>query len=139
GHVNPPVLANYFGNCLSGCGAMDKTTMLIGKEGFVKLHKTLTNKNGPMLDLYSVGEFFTDRMPSTMIGAAGTPKLKSYDIDFGWGKSKKVETISLDFNGSISMNACKESSDGLEIGVVLPANEMDIFVCTFQDGLQSYI
>ncbi|GJU31609.1 hypothetical protein Tco_1175198 [Tanacetum coccineum] len=78
GHINPSVLANYFGNCLSGCGAMDKTTMLTGKEGFVNaakllgevLHKTLTNKNGPMLDLYSVGEFFTDGMPSTMIGAA---------------------------------------------------------------------
>nr|GFC85174.1 malonyl-coenzyme A:anthocyanin 3-O-glucoside-6''-O-malonyltransferase-like [Tanacetum cinerariifolium] len=103
------------------------------------LHKTLTNKNGPMLDLDSVSEFFADGMPSTMIGVAGTPKLKSYDIDFGWGKPKKVETISLDFSGSISMNACKESSDDLEIGVVLPANEMDICVRTFQDGLQSYI
>ncbi|GKC06652.1 malonyl-coenzyme A:anthocyanin 3-O-glucoside-6''-O-malonyltransferase-like protein [Tanacetum coccineum] len=147
GRINPPVPVNYFGNCLSGCFVMEKTTMLTGKEGFVNaakllgeaLHKTLTNKNGPMLDLDSVSEFFADGMPSTMIGVAGTPKLKSYDIDFGWGKPKKVETISLDFNGSISMNACKESSDDLEIGVVLPANEMDIFVRTFQDGLQSYI
>ncbi|PWA37145.1 ATP-NAD kinase-like domain-containing protein [Artemisia annua] len=145
--VDPPVPANYFGNCLSGCYAMEKTAMLTGKEGFVNaakllgnsLHNTLTNKKGVMLDIETLGELFADGLPTSMVGVAGTPKLKSYDIDFGWGKPKKVETISLDFNGSISMNACRESSDDLEIGVVLPANEMDIFVRTFQDGLQSYI
>nr|GEV61680.1 malonyl-coenzyme A:anthocyanin 3-O-glucoside-6''-O-malonyltransferase-like [Tanacetum cinerariifolium] len=101
------------------------------------LHEALTCKNGPIIDLELFGESFVDEMPTTMIGVAGTPKLKSYDIDFGWGKPKKVETISIDFSKSISMNACKESSNDLEIGVVLPAKEMEIFVRTFQDASQS--
>nr|GEV61681.1 malonyl-coenzyme A:anthocyanin 3-O-glucoside-6''-O-malonyltransferase-like [Tanacetum cinerariifolium] len=137
--LNLPVPANYFGNCLGGCFALEKTTMLTGKEGFINaakllgesLHKTLTNKKG-MLDLEFDSDLFADGVPSTMIGVAGTPKLKFYDIDFGWGKPKKVETVSIDYNGSISMNACKESNDDLEIGVCLPAAEMKTFIHTFQ-------
>jgi hypothetical protein len=144
--LNPPVPANYFGNCLSGCFALEKTTMLTGKEGFINaakllgesLHKTLTNKKGAMLDLESDSDLFADGVPSTMIGVAGTPKLKFYDIDFGWGRPKKVETVSIDYDGSISMNACKESNDDLEIGVCLPAAEMKTFIHTFQGGLQTY-
>ncbi|GJU55136.1 malonyl-coenzyme A:anthocyanin 3-O-glucoside-6''-O-malonyltransferase-like protein [Tanacetum coccineum] len=106
--LNPPVPANYFGNCLSGYLEFDS-------------------------------DLFADGVPSTMIGVAGTPKLKFYDIDFGWGKPKKVETVSIDYNGSISMNACKESNDDLEIGVCLPAAEMKTFIHTFQGGLQTYL
>ncbi|PWA42279.1 Chloramphenicol acetyltransferase-like domain-containing protein [Artemisia annua] len=145
--LNPPVPATYFGNCLSGCWASEKTTMLTGKEGFINaaklvgesLHKTLTNKKGVMLDLESMSDLFADGVASTMIGVAGTPKLKFYDIDFGWGKPKKVETVSLDYNCSISMNACKESYDDLEIGVSLPAAEMKTFIHTFEGGLKTYV
>ncbi|GJY17945.1 malonyl-coenzyme A:anthocyanin 3-O-glucoside-6''-O-malonyltransferase-like protein [Tanacetum coccineum] len=85
-----PIPSANFGNYLSGCYALEKTTLITKKEGFVNaakllgeaLHKTLTNKNGPLLDLGSLGELFADGMPTTMIGVAGTPKLKFYDIDF---------------------------------------------------------
>ncbi|GKB92608.1 malonyl-coenzyme A:anthocyanin 3-O-glucoside-6''-O-malonyltransferase-like protein [Tanacetum coccineum] len=91
------------------------------------------------LDLESDIDVFADGVPTSMIGVAGTPKLKFYDIDFGWGKPKKVETVSIDCNGSISMNACKESNDDLEIGVCLPADEMKTFVRSFENGLQAFV
>lgn len=51
--------------------------------------------------------------------------------DFGWGKPGKVETVLIDYNGSISMNASKKSNEALEIGVCLSTIEMETFVRNF--------
>ncbi|KAL7587268.1 hypothetical protein Lser_V15G40410 [Lactuca serriola] len=143
--MHPPVPQCYFGNCVWGCITIAKTTLLTGKDGFVtaakllgeSLHKTLTDKDGVVKDIGSFDGLFSEGMPSTMMGVAGTPKLKFYDLDFGWGKPKKHETISIDYNGSISISACKESNEDLEIGVSLSATEMDAFVAIFEDGLKA--
>ncbi|KAD4981807.1 hypothetical protein R6Q59_001524 [Mikania micrantha] len=145
--MSPPIPTSYFGNCVGGCVAMDRTTRLTGKDGFVtaakligeSLHKTLTDKDGIVKEIESFGELFSNGIPTSMIGVAGTPKLKFYDMDFGWGKPKKIETISIDYNGSISMNACKEKNEDLEIGVCLPITEMESAVRIFEVGLEEYI
>ncbi|MFS7949322.1 putative anthocyanin 6''-O-malonyltransferase [Helianthus anomalus] len=145
--MNPPFPAAYFGNCLGGCMAMENTKRLTGKEGFVtaakligeSLHKTLTDKDGMFKEIESYDDLFSNGIPETMIGVAGTPKLKFYDVDFGWGRPKKIETISIDYNGSISMNAYKENYEDLEIGVCLSTSEMECFVRIFEDGLEKYI
>ncbi|KAL8228480.1 hypothetical protein R6Q57_016064 [Mikania cordata] len=141
--MNPPIPAAYFGNCVGGCMAMERTTRLTGKEGFVtaakligeSLYKTLTDKEGIVKEIESFGDLFSNGIRTPMIGVSGTPKLKFYDMDFGWGKPKKIETISIDYNGSISMNACKENNEDLEIGVCLPTTQMEFFVRLFNDGL----
>ncbi|KAK9072250.1 hypothetical protein SSX86_008683 [Deinandra increscens subsp. villosa] len=145
--MNPPVPPTYFGNCVGLCGAMEKTTRLTGKDGFVNaakligenLHKTLTDKDGVVKEVESFGDMLANGLPSTIIGVAGTPKLKFYEMDFGWGKPKKIETISIEYSGSISMNACKEKSEDLEIGVCLPSVTMERFVGIFDNGLKEYI
>ncbi|KAK9057942.1 hypothetical protein SSX86_022781 [Deinandra increscens subsp. villosa] len=145
--LKPPLPSAYFGNCVGWCAATEKTTRLTGKDGFVNaakligenLHKTLTDKNGVVKEIESFGDLFADGLPRTMIGVAGTPKLKFYEMDFGWGKPTKIETISIDYNGSISMNACKEKSEDLEIGVCLPSAVMEHFVGIFDNGLKEYI
>ncbi|KAL9992078.1 putative anthocyanin 6''-O-malonyltransferase [Helianthus debilis subsp. tardiflorus] len=81
----------------------------------------------------------SDGIPTAIISIAGTPKLKLYDIDFGWGKPKKLERISLDYGASISIDAGKESDQGLEIGVCLTATQMQDFVRVFNLGLEPYI
>ncbi|KAI7757336.1 hypothetical protein M8C21_017120 [Ambrosia artemisiifolia] len=145
--MNPAIPAAYFGNCVGGCMALEQSKLLTGKEGFVNaakllgesLHKRLTDKDGVVREIESFGDLFANGIPTTMIGVAGTPKLKFYEMDFGWGKPKKIETISIDYNGSISMNACKENSEDLEIGVCLTTIEMECFVRIFKHGLEEYI
>ncbi|KAI3780763.1 hypothetical protein L2E82_10753 [Cichorium intybus] len=145
--LNPPIPAAYFGNCVTFTMAMEKASLLTGKEGFLtaarllgeNLHKTLNDKDGIVKDFGSFEDLFKDLKPTTAMGVAGTPKLKFYDLDFGWGKPKKHETISIDYNGSISVSACKEASEDLEIGVPLSATEMEAFVRIFNDGLETYI
>ncbi|KAL4573057.1 hypothetical protein LXL04_019850 [Taraxacum kok-saghyz] len=144
---DPPIPAAYFGNGVTFCWAAEKPSLLSGKEGFVNgakllgdcLHKTLTDKDGVVKDLGSFEDLFINVKPTSWIGVAGTPKLKFYDLDFGWGKPKKHETISIDYNGSISLSACKDQNEDLEIGVCLLPSEMEAFVRIFKDGLETYI
>ncbi|KAJ0668113.1 putative anthocyanin 6''-O-malonyltransferase [Helianthus annuus] len=144
--LNPVIPAAYFGNCVGPCVAMENTIQLRSKEGFVtaakligeSLHKTLTDKDGVVKEIESFEDLFPNGVPTTMIWVAGTPKLKFYDMDFGWGRPKKLETVSIDYNGAISMNASKEENDDLEIGVCLPATQMKSFVRIFEDGLEAY-
>ncbi|CAH1433582.1 unnamed protein product [Lactuca virosa] len=126
---------------------MEKTKLLTGKEGFVtatkllgeSLHQVLTDKDGIVKDYVPLDNLFAELKPTTAMGVAGTPKLKFYDLDFGWGKPKKHETISIDYSGSISVNAYKESNEDLEIGVCLSATEMEAFLSIFDHGLKAYI
>ncbi|GJS03227.1 malonyl-coenzyme A:anthocyanin 3-O-glucoside-6''-O-malonyltransferase-like protein [Tanacetum coccineum] len=76
-------------------------------------------------------------MPTTMTWVYGTPKLRFYDMDFGWGKPKKLETVSIDYTRAISINSCKESNGDLEIGVCISATEMENFVQIFDNGLKA--
>ncbi|GKC01258.1 malonyl-coenzyme A:anthocyanin 3-O-glucoside-6''-O-malonyltransferase-like protein, partial [Tanacetum coccineum] len=125
-----------------------KTNLLIGKEGFINaakllgenLHKTLTDyKDGVVKDHKEYLNLFSHGMPTTMTWVSGTPKLRFYDLDFGWGKPKKLETISIDYIGAISLNSCKESKEDLEIGVCISTTLMEDFVCIFEDGFKAYI
>ncbi|GJZ30200.1 malonyl-coenzyme A:anthocyanin 3-O-glucoside-6''-O-malonyltransferase-like protein [Tanacetum coccineum] len=148
--MKPPIPAAYFGNCVGGCAAVAKTNLLIGEEVFItgakligeNLHKTLTDyKDGILKD---VKESFNELvssvgMPITMTWVYGTPKLRFYDMDFGWGKPKKLETVSIDYNGAISINSCKKSDGDLEIGVCISATEMENFVQIFDNGLKAYL
>ncbi|KAJ0726296.1 putative anthocyanin 6''-O-malonyltransferase [Helianthus annuus] len=145
--MNTKIPATYFGNCIGWCMAMEQAKQLTGKEGFMtaakligeNLHKRLTDKDGVVKVIESFGDLFSNGIPTTSIGVAGTPKLKFYDMDFGWGNPTKIETISIDYKEAISMNSCKENNEGLEIGVCLPSTEMESFVRIFEDGLEKYV
>ncbi|KAK1439735.1 hypothetical protein QVD17_05555 [Tagetes erecta] len=145
--LDPPIPAAYFGNCVMPCMTAARTSILKEKGGFLtaakmigeNLHKMLTDKDGIVKDMGPFKDRFPDEWPTKITGVAGTPKLKFYDLDFGFGKPKKHETVSIDYNGSISISACRESNEDLEIGVCLSATEMDGFVSNFNSGLESYI
>ncbi|KAJ0437318.1 putative anthocyanin 6''-O-malonyltransferase [Helianthus annuus] len=144
--MNPALPASYFGNCVGWCYVPAQSKVLTGKEGFVtaakllgeSLHERLTDKDGIMKDIV-FDDLFSSGVPPTIIGIAGTPKLKFYDMDFGWGKPRKIETVSIDYSQSVSMNACREKDEDLEIGLSLPINQMKLFVNTFEEGLKPYV
>ncbi|KAI3675120.1 hypothetical protein L1987_84704 [Smallanthus sonchifolius] len=145
--IDPPIPIAYFGNCNKPCMNLARTTTLKEKEGFLtaakligeNLYKMLTDKDGILKDTVSIEDYFSEGGPTMMMGVAGTPKLKFYDLDLGFGKPIKHETISIDYSGSISISASRESNEDLEIGMCLFATEMDVFVTNFNSGLESYI
>ncbi|KAI3518465.1 hypothetical protein L1887_07242 [Cichorium endivia] len=144
--LDPPLPQTYFGNCVGASITTTlKSTLLAGNNGFLlaaelfgkALKETIKKKNGVIED----GEplIKTAFAPVPGISVSGTPKTKIYDVDFGWGKPKKHETISIDHNGSISVNASKESPADIEIGVSLPTKQMDAFISIFSEELEGTI
>ncbi|KAK9052556.1 hypothetical protein SSX86_029185 [Deinandra increscens subsp. villosa] len=143
--LDPPVPATYFGNCGAPCVVTIKKVDLSGENGFVMaakligegISKMVNNKEGILKDAERWHDGF--KIPARKIGVAGTPKLNFYDIDFGWGKPIKYEIVSIDYNGSVSIGACKESAQDFEIGLCFPSKQMEAFAQIFNDGLESAI
>lgn len=146
--MDPPLSETYFGNCVGSCVAITKSMMLSGSKGFLvavesigeAISKTVKKNDGGVKDaeLWFELMFKTPAKIPAKIGVAGTPKLKIYDVDFGWGRPRKYETVSIDRNGSISVNAGKESPEDLEIGLSLPVKQMDAFLDIFNNDLQNF-
>ncbi|KAK1439739.1 hypothetical protein QVD17_05559 [Tagetes erecta] len=142
--MDPLIPTAYFGNCVVACMSLARTSILKEKEGFLmaakmigeNLHKMLTYKDGVVKYLGPVENI---EFPKKIMAVAGTPKLKFYELDFGFGKPRKHETVSIDYTESISITASRESSEDLEIGVSISATEMDVFVSNFNSNLDAYI
>ncbi|KAM0068464.1 putative anthocyanin 6''-O-malonyltransferase [Helianthus debilis subsp. tardiflorus] len=130
--------------------AMEQSKVLTGKEGFVtaakligeSIHKWLTDKDGVVREMESFGDLFANGIPTTTISVAGTPKSNFYDIDSdsdsGWGKPRKLEVVSIDYNGAISMNVGNENNEDIEISICLLSIQMESFVSIFEHGLKAY-
>ncbi|XP_071740801.1 malonyl-coenzyme A:anthocyanin 3-O-glucoside-6''-O-malonyltransferase-like [Rutidosis leptorrhynchoides] len=139
--LDPPIPASYFGNCIRLCISIAKTSLITGNQGIINaakilgdnLHKELAEKDQLVND-YSTFNF--DEMPRSMISISGTSKFVFYDMDFGWGKPKKLELVSDGYGLNVSIYASKECNQDLEIGISLTVAEMQLFVHVFNEGLE---
>ncbi|KAL1812847.1 hypothetical protein DCAR_0625101 [Daucus carota subsp. sativus] len=139
--LDPPLPASYFGNCLAPCLGAQTGRVLVGDEGLAAAAEVLGNsvsvklEKGPLHGLDKLPDALAGTMKGEwIIGIAGSPKLDYYNnIDFGWGKPLKFEFV----EEPLSISRCKDSNADLEIGIVLPKNEMDVFSTIFARGLQN--
>ncbi|KAJ4847541.1 hypothetical protein Tsubulata_003973 [Turnera subulata] len=138
----PPVPVNYFGNCVSAFGVFTEAKALQEDDGFVYAVKSLT----PLIErlekrvLEGAKEMLAKYMsvePGTtdIVWVIGYDRLGVYEVDFGWGRPKKVEFTSTESSG-ISMMESKYEAGGVEIGVVLKQKEMKIFNSLFINSLE---
>ncbi|KAG8662362.1 hypothetical protein MANES_01G095400v8, partial [Manihot esculenta] len=139
----PPVPANYFGNCV-GISADDdlEAEVIMEENGLAFVAQRLSKlikklEKGALEGAKGKLEWALSMPPgSVAVGVAGSPRFKVYEMDFGWGRPKKMEITSIDRRGSISMAESKDGSGGVEIGVALKKHEMDIFDLLFTNGLR---
>ncbi|CAA0808625.1 Protein THYLAKOID FORMATION 1- chloroplastic [Striga hermonthica] len=72
----------------------------------------------------------------TGLGVSGSPKFDVSDVDFGWGKARTLEVVSIDGDHySMSLSKSRDSNGGLEVGLSLPRNRMEAFGAVFAKGL----
>ncbi|KAK9117685.1 hypothetical protein Sjap_016632 [Stephania japonica] len=53
-----------------------------------------------------------------VLSVAGLPKFKVYETDFGWGRPKKVEVVSIEDSGAISLSESRDddiNGGGVEV------------------------
>nr|XP_027060931.1 malonyl-coenzyme A:anthocyanin 3-O-glucoside-6''-O-malonyltransferase-like [Coffea arabica] len=141
--IASPLPANYFGNCLVNCIITAKTVELMQESGFIKaagligevIREKLHNKGGVLNGAEKWLSEIEGLNPERVVGVAGSPKFAVYDMDFGWGKPRKSEVISIDTTGSISLNECRDSKGDLEVGLSLPKVKMEPFSAIFASGI----
>ncbi|KAG9132260.1 hypothetical protein Leryth_020546 [Lithospermum erythrorhizon] len=146
GRTDPVIPPNYFGNCLAQFQMSATNKELSGDEGLVTatkligetIHQRLQYKGGV---LKGIETFLADleevKDMSRLLIIAGSPRQNHYDMDFGWGKPRKVEITSIDAMESVSLSGTRDDGGGIEIGFVLPQKKMDVFVEIFREGLQA--
>lgn len=146
--LDPPLPAEYFGNCVGPVFAKSPRSRLIGEGGFVAAAKLIGEAvyekfyGGEEDVLGGAGDWASDLAAvewSRSTGTAGSPRFDVYDTDFGWGRPSKFEFISIDRDGSMSLCKSRDSEKDLEIGLSLPKMKMDAFVTIFNDGLTTLI
>ncbi|KAL2496910.1 Phenolic glucoside malonyltransferase 2 [Forsythia ovata] len=71
-----------------------------------------------------------------ILSVAGSPKFDLYNADYGWGRPKLLEAVSIDGDNAISLCKSRESEGGLEVGLSLDKTKMDAFAAIFTNGLR---
>ncbi|KAF5725411.1 hypothetical protein HS088_TW23G00133 [Tripterygium wilfordii] len=133
---------NYFGNCIYGYDGFVDAKALMDKNGVILMAKKISElvKEANCCGLEGAKEAlekWTSGKPKTLtIGIAGSPRFELYEVDFGWGRPKKVEVISIDKNRGIAMERSRDGDGGIEVGVVLEKHEMEVFASLFVNGLK---
>ncbi|KAL2496883.1 Phenolic glucoside malonyltransferase 2 [Forsythia ovata] len=141
--MNPPVPANYFGNCIGAAVVKRKHEELMENEGFFIAAEAIAeiirikvnNKDEMRKAAENLLAIYAELMGNRMLSVAGSPKFDLYEADYGWGRPKKLESVSIDGDDSISLCKSRDSEGGLEIGLSLPNNKMDAFSAIFASGL----
>ncbi|KAL8502263.1 hypothetical protein ACS0TY_021403 [Phlomoides rotata] len=146
GRVDPPVPANFFGNCL-GYGVPEiEHEKLVGEDGFViaaeaiaeEIKNRVNKKNELLKEAENWASEWEKFMGIRALGVSGSPKFDLPNVDFGWGKARKLEVVHID-GEKYTMSICKSRNfeGGLEIGLSLPKEMMEAFASIFANGLSS--
>ncbi|XP_058739298.1 phenolic glucoside malonyltransferase 1-like [Vicia villosa] len=142
--LDPPIPATYFGNCIGARLAVVETSEILGEDGLIVVVKLLsealeTLKDGVLNGAEDWSSWLLDGVAIADVktsGTAGSPKFEVYSTDFGCGKPKKVEMVSIDRTGAICISDCG-NGDGVEIGIVAKKKAMEAFASLFVNGITS--
>ncbi|KAG7982401.1 hypothetical protein I3843_04G050700 [Carya illinoinensis] len=139
--LEDPIPGTYFGNCVAGRMASLQANELLGEEGTEILVKAISEAirslgDGVLSGAEKLLEIVFTRKNARIIGVAGSPRFELYSTDFGWGKPMKVDIISIDKTGAISISETRNGAGEIEVGLVLKKTEMEVFASLFAKGLE---
>ena len=134
----------YLGNCVGFGRASVRRKELLGEDGIIVAAKAIgsTIKKLDATIFAEAEKWILDwgvlHGSEQHVHATWSPKLNLYDSDFGWGRPKKIEEISIDSTAAVSLLQSKDVEGGIEIGLALPNNQMDVFTILFNQGLNPF-
>ncbi|KAJ4977896.1 hypothetical protein NE237_008676 [Protea cynaroides] len=138
--TDPPIPGTYFGNCVKPFLVYTERSNLLKEDGVVVATQLLAEgirklDEGLLKDLEKFLPEMLNVESQRVFAAAGSPWFGLYEVDYGWGRPKKVEFVSNDRTGSMFMKASRKLDGGIELDVVLNKKEMDVFASLF-NGLR---
>ena len=139
-----PLPPTYFGNSLDICIVELKKKELLKEDSIVGVVEAVGNKVKELEKepLKIVEKWFSEwrRCDETkrLITVAGSPKLRVYDTDFGWGRPCKSEVLHVDNSKGISLQESRDEEGGIEISLGLTKNRMDRFISIWENSLKRF-
>ncbi|CAK7349992.1 unnamed protein product, partial [Dovyalis caffra] len=142
--LDPPLPANYVGNCLAPALASVKMSQLKGSDGFViaakiirdSIHKRLHDAGGVLKGAENWAQEMDAAYKTWVFESFSSPKFSIYSIDFGWGRPKSNEDICADeFEAFVITDGQNEGE--IEVFLSYPRPIMDAFTSIFSSGLQT--
>ncbi|XVF29437.1 hypothetical protein REPUB_Repub15cG0120900 [Reevesia pubescens] len=133
---------NYFGNCLRPGLVTAKISELIGENGIFVAAKAIRREiqefekeplRGAESWVSTVKEIFGECEHHVTL--AGSPKLRVYETDFGFGRPTKSEVVHIGSKGSVSIAESRDDESGVEFGLALASAELDKFYAIFEQGI----
>ncbi|CAN1161156.1 Coumaroyl-CoA:anthocyanidin 3-O-glucoside-6''-O-coumaroyltransferase 2 [Linum perenne] len=138
----------YFGNCLGIYYVPIKRSDAVSDEGVARAAEAIGRKvdelggdgDGGRSGLLKGVERWIPGWKELseggrLMATAGSPKLKAYDTDFGWGKPRKSEVVQVDSSGAVSLCESGDGSGGIEVGLAMERRKMAVFRRLFDDFL----
>ncbi|KAK7271850.1 hypothetical protein RJT34_28087 [Clitoria ternatea] len=136
-------LENYFGNCVVTQAVVAKREEVLGDDGFIRglegISEALNEmeERGVLNGMENWMEKIQSLMEDRLFSVAGSPRFEVYEVDFGWGRPVKVDVTSIDKTGAFSLSESKNHSGGIEVGLALNKEQMEVFATVFAQGLDS--
>lgn len=135
----------YLGNCVGFGRASLNKNELLGEDGIIIAAKAIGSKIKKLdASIFEGAEKWILDWEVLLDGSekhvhvTWSPKLKLYDeSNFGWGRPKKIEEVSIDSTRGVSLLQSRDVEGGIEIGLSLPKNKMDNFTILFTKGLEA--
>ncbi|XP_010247206.1 PREDICTED: phenolic glucoside malonyltransferase 2-like [Nelumbo nucifera] len=140
--LDPSVPWTYFGNCIGNRVVKAERDDLLEHDAIAKAAKLIEEKTKQLeKGIFDGAEFWLSHILSAgadpKFGAAGSNHLGFYEADFGWGRPKKVELVSIDRSGLLFIAENPNDRGGAEISLTLEKHEMDVFSSMFCNGLSA--
>lgn len=128
----------YFGNCIAPCCVAVKRKELMGENGMVAAVKVIEKAISEIKsENIENAEMWMCGLLKSMVGEPtriyGSPNLKVYEIDFGFGRPRKIEIIT--GLKCISLAESGNAQGGIEVGLVLKKAELQDFELVLQQAL----
>jgi hypothetical protein len=138
--MKPPVPAAYFGNCIGpAIGSAPKRDLASAGAGGLFTACTAIAEGIGRAVASPEWETMVERIKQVgargVLSVAGSPRLRVYGIDFGFGPPAKVEIVSVARTGAMAVTEIRGRA-GMEVGMSLPPAGMAAFRNCFDDTVE---
>ncbi|PKI35039.1 hypothetical protein CRG98_044554 [Punica granatum] len=138
-----PIPMTYFGNCLDLLPITLERVVLVGTHGVASAAgaigakvKELGREGGVLKEAKRSISMFKNA--GDFVSVAGSPRQRTYETNFGWGRPRKVLLVHIDASECFSLLDSPDEEGCVEIGLALRKESMDTFSTLFQQGLNSF-
>lgn len=135
--------ALFSGNCIRGVQVRSTRQDLTAPTGLGHACLAIARavkavRERPLDGVERWPEEFKNRPAGMNIMVAGSARWGAYEIDFGWGRPGRVELVSMNFDGEVSMFAGREKGS-VQATVALAGVQMEKFAKAFLAGLSQQL